>query len=232
VVTLQTPTASVKRAIQQASATSQQTVLGASLPPEGAGTAADATAAIKAIAHAFSAYLEELSRLVSHVSGDTVTAGLAKSSGRDIASSQSEAAAIKGTLAPIVSSLISGIHGVTLEISALRGAYPQFTGLHSASMVEELISEPGWTRKVTSALTLTDADRTIVADAAGSAFTVTLPAAPSADQEFRFIRINSGANDVTIGGNGKNINGSGTKVLTTQYENAHLVYDGTEWWVI
>lgn len=81
----------------------------------------------------------------------------------------------------------------------------------------------------TAAYTLTKSDYIVEGNATTAAFSLTLPAAPVTGQVYYIVRTNSGANNLTIDGNGKNINGSATLVLTTQYEAAQLVYNGTEW---
>lgn len=82
-----------------------------------------------------------------------------------------------------------------------------------------------------SAYTVGACDRTVIADAAGGAFTVTLPAASSSKgMRVSVHRANSGANAVTIATAGGNINESATATLSAQYEKRELVSDGVQWW--
>jgi hypothetical protein len=83
----------------------------------------------------------------------------------------------------------------------------------------------------TGAYTLTDADEVVDADATSAAFQVTLPTAVGRNgRHFRVTRINSGANNVTIGTtSSQTINGASTKVLTAQWQSALLYSNGSNW---
>lgn len=82
---------------------------------------------------------------------------------------------------------------------------------------------------LTANFTLRKSDYVVEANATSGAFTITLPAAPVTGQVYYIVRINSGANNVTIDGNAKNINGAATLVLSNQYDTAQIVYNGTQW---
>lgn len=65
----------------------------------------------------------------------------------------------------------------------------------------------------------------------GAATTVTLPTAPNTG---RMLIVKDGkgdaaANNITVDGNGKTIDGAGTKVISTNYDLRRLVYNGSEW---
>ena len=84
-----------------------------------------------------------------------------------------------------------------------------------------------------SSYTTTDDDFLILADAVGGAITIILP--PAADvlhQVFVIKRLNSGANSVTIDGNGANIDGSPTFVISVQYNSIMVFCDGTNYHII
>jgi len=68
----------------------------------------------------------------------------------------------------------------------------------------------------------------------GAATTVTLPSSPNTD---RLLVIKDGkgdaaANNITISGNGKNIDGSASVTISTNYGVSRIVYNGTQWNVI
>lgn len=86
-------------------------------------------------------------------------------------------------------------------------------------------------RSVTTATTIVDSDAVIAADATGGAITVTLPvAAKNRGREFWVIRLNGGANAVTLdGADSETINGATTLALGSQYAVAHIVCTGTAW---
>jgi len=95
--------------------------------------------------------------------------------------------------------------------------------------------------KVTSVATavspyaLLGTDFFVACDATGGALTITLPASPSTG---RYVIVSdavgqSGANTITIDGNGKNISLAGTsaatKTITTNYKAVGIIYNGTIW---
>lgn len=83
----------------------------------------------------------------------------------------------------------------------------------------------------TAAYTITVLDEIILADAAGGAFTLTLPtAAAMSGHGVYVVRMNLGVNAVTIDADGAElINGTTTAVLTLQYQSILLWSDGTQW---
>jgi len=88
------------------------------------------------------------------------------------------------------------------------------------------------------ALTLTSAHRSVIADAVGGAFDVTLPTAASAftngvGREYKIKRINAGGNKVTVAANGaETIDGVATFKLNQQFDHVTVQSDGTEWHVL
>src|SRR5262249_2706135 len=82
-------------------------------------------------------------------------------------------------------------------------------------------------RTVTGNDNATALDFLIRADATTGALTETLLASPPAGQIINVKKIDGTANNVTIAGNGHNIDGAATKVLTAQYQTAQLQYDAT-----
>lgn len=86
----------------------------------------------------------------------------------------------------------------------------------------------------TTTYTILNTDRVITANAAGGAFTLTLPTASGINgRVLQIKKIDSTINVVTIDGNSsETIDGSLTKKLCTQYESITLVSDGTNWLVL
>ena len=79
-----------------------------------------------------------------------------------------------------------------------------------------------------SALSLT-AGQLIQYDCSGAGFSVLLPSVPYDGLTFVFSENAGSANNFTIDGNGKNINGAATKVVGTAYLRTTLRYNGTQW---
>jgi len=85
----------------------------------------------------------------------------------------------------------------------------------------------------TAAYILTAADSVLLADATGGAFTVALPSPSSiAGRQYTIKKIDSSANTVTIASTAGNIDGATTKVLSSQWQAARVVSDGSNWFVI
>jgi hypothetical protein len=88
-----------------------------------------------------------------------------------------------------------------------------------------------WSTKTTT-YTITTADTGILADATSAAFTVTLPTAVGATQQYVVKRKNSGANAVTVGTtSSQTIDGATTFVLSTQYQSITLGSDNANWYI-
>lgn len=89
------------------------------------------------------------------------------------------------------------------------------------------------TTGATHAMAATD-DVIVVNKASGSATTVNLVASPATG---KVVLVKDGkgdaaTNNITISGNGKNIDGAATDVLNRNYGSAWLVYNGTQWNVL
>lgn len=74
-------------------------------------------------------------------------------------------------------------------------------------------------------------DFLVIGNTTSGSFTVNLPAIPNQGDTYT-VKKSVAANTLTIGGNGKNIDGSGSVALTTQYSSRTVIYNGTEWSVI
>jgi hypothetical protein len=81
----------------------------------------------------------------------------------------------------------------------------------------------------TAAYTVLPTDGLLRGDCTSAAFTITLPAAPYLGETHTFKKIDASANALTISGNGKDIDGAATNVLSTQYAHARLTYNGATW---
>jgi hypothetical protein len=85
----------------------------------------------------------------------------------------------------------------------------------------------------TGAYTATSLDHTILCDASGGAFPITLPAAATVTGIIYYIKkIDSSASNVTIDGDGADIDGDPTAVITTQNESLMIQSDGSSWYIL
>ena len=116
-------------------------------------------------------------------------------------------------------------------------------GTHSYIQIYSLATQ-SWTRfagegvltttAVTGAVTLDATYHVVLADATSAAFTVTLPAAATnSGRSYHIKKVDASANAVTVDGNGaETIDGTTTKVITTQYDSIHIVCNGSTWHII
>lgn len=76
-------------------------------------------------------------------------------------------------------------------------------------------------------------DSIIEADDTSGSFSVILPATVVAGKEYIVIKVNSGANTVTLDGNGNNITGAATQTLVSQFASISVVgaSDAAEWFI-
>jgi len=83
----------------------------------------------------------------------------------------------------------------------------------------------------TAAYTATKSDGLILCDATAAAFTVTLPSAANIEgKALELVKIDSGANAVTVDGNGsETISGSANVSLASQWDVTVVRSDGTNW---
>ena len=87
---------------------------------------------------------------------------------------------------------------------------------------------------IAGATTLDSEDLIVLCNAAGGAFTVTLPAAASnGDRVYWIKKIDSSANAVTIDPNGgEEIEGDTDLDLSLYGESVTIACDATQWWII
>ena len=79
----------------------------------------------------------------------------------------------------------------------------------------------------TTTATLDNQDSYVICQGGGSAFTVTLPASPTNGEFFAIKRASTMSADLTISGNGNNIDGQSTIILESAGAAVSVVYDST-----
>lgn len=138
----------------------------------------------------------------------------------------------------------TGTSGSTLTAtwSAASDAWVAFVATFSGTGTTATYNGPGSINGVParveglSSVSLTGANgvtasQTVVfCDTTSAGYSVTLPASPKTN-EWHIVRNTAALNTCTINGNGRNIDKSGTKALTTG-QGAMIVYDGTAWWTM
>lgn len=86
----------------------------------------------------------------------------------------------------------------------------------------------------TSGYAVATNDQLVVLDATGGAFTVTLPASPVDCEWHSWKVISVSGGNITLQGNGHNIDSAATKVLSTQWQYIAVEYDSNagKWWIV
>lgn len=114
-----------------------------------------------------------------------------------------------------------------LDIEEQMGRWSD-AGLRTLDQIPQAF--PWATKAVTTTYTVEPFVRVVLANAAGGAFTVTLPnAVARMGQQPIFVkRTNAGA-AVTVGSAGGTIDGAATQSLASQYAVQGYVSDGTNW---
>lgn len=87
---------------------------------------------------------------------------------------------------------------------------------------------------VSTTYTVLKSDDIIFTDSTGGAFTITLPITPLNGEIYAIKDTNGTAatNNITVSGNGKNIDGFSTFLLNQAYAESSFVYNGTQWSVL
>lgn len=122
---------------------------------------------------------------------------------------------------------------VTNSIAGAKGSYPGWVFDGAAWNPMAPIGNAIGTISTGTVLT-TASTPTLLCNATGGAFTVTLPtAASTSGQIFNIKKTDSSANAVTIDPNGaETIDGASTLVLNTQWQSAQIQSNGTAWYLL
>jgi hypothetical protein len=110
----------------------------------------------------------------------------------------------------------------------------QVGGVTNASVTDsKFVMNKGWRRNVTAVSTTYQVlvSDEYIAATTSSAYTVTMPAAPTTGDTHTFKDVSGGAgtNTLTISGNGTNIDGSASIVLNQAYAAVTLTFTGSQW---
>lgn len=124
-----------------------------------------------------------------------------------------------------------------LAAKAADASVVHLAGTETVTGAKTFSLPPNWaTQSVSGTATLSQASAPVVlTDTTSAAFTLTLPAAPVTGEWFIIVDDTGQWNthNLTIGRNGKNIDGAAANLtLSNQWGKVIVYYDGTAWWVI
>ncbi len=168
--------------------------------------------------------------------GKCSIAGVSYLSGSKLTQISSGFAGMSNPMTTQGSLILGGIGGVPTEL--FKGAPLQIPHVTADGSTIEYInftsSNIGNTvNTISSNYTVSGTDYIILANAASGNIIITLyTAINNKGKVLKFKKIDSSANTITIDGNGsETIDGSITKVLSTQYSILSIVSDGTNWYI-
>jgi len=109
---------------------------------------------------------------------------------------------------------------------------PDFTNITSRLTRGDIFSTMADT--TTASIILATTTYHMDVDATSGVITVTLEPSPVDGQTHSVAKTDAGGNAVTVSGNGKNINGSATSSLASQYDTEQYIFiaDNDEWRII
>lgn len=126
----------------------------------------------------------------------------------------------------------TGAAGVPSVVAGAAGVLVGSTSAVPSWSTSPILGYTINTTAKTTGYTALATDDIIVCDATSGPFTVLLPAAPSTGMNFVIKKIDSSTNAVTIGGNGKTIDGGSNASVPAQWNSISVVYNGTVWYII
>lgn len=112
---------------------------------------------------------------------------------------------------------------ITEQDATNRVIIDQDFGITTIGRIEEIN-----TTAKTANYTVTTSDDIVLCDSSGGAFTVTLPASPENGRTYTIV-LETGGFTLTVDGNGKNINGTSTKLMASTGSAMQIIYNGTQW---
>ena len=130
-----------------------------------------------------------------------------------------------------VGDLFLGADGTLFRATAAIAAGSQATAeAAEAAAVATPLTTPSNIKTQAAAYTAVASDN-IFADTSGAAFAVTLPLTPAIGDTVRIIDATGsfGTNNLTINGNGNNVEGAATAIASIDYGIYELHFTGTEW---
>ena len=144
--------------------------------------------------------------------------------GEDSANSWSK---IKIALSSLKSYIQTAFDSVYLKLDASNDPITAPLEIEGAITATGVIENVNTTAK-TANYTITATDDNVICDTSGGAFTITLPASPENGRVYTII-LETAGNILTLDGNGKNIVGAATLLITSADDAAVVVYNGTQW---
>ena len=103
----------------------------------------------------------------------------------------------------------------------------------NGGMTSYVYSGTQWVGTTITTLTIDTSDSIILCDTSSGAYTLYLPSSPPTGMQVTFKDTgNATTNNITINGNGNNIDNATTILINTNYGKVTMVFDTNQWFVI
>jgi hypothetical protein len=134
-----------------------------------------------------------------------------------------------GSLGP--SGVTAGAYGTASQVGTFTvDAAGLITAASNTQIYLDRLRLPVST-KTSGPYTILATDFLVIGDTTSGSFSILLPATPAAGDTY-CVKKSVAANTLTLDGNGKNIDGTASIAITTQYTSYTVIYNGTEWSII
>jgi len=173
---------------------------------------------------------------ITNTNTDMILSPVATSLGREYIFKRRETGAGKIIVRPAPGEKLNGLVDGSVTLAADNSTLEVVCGPDSWWVTTEIdAAQLPLVNTTSTTYTLSKSDKTILADASSSSFTVTLPGAATVEtgKTYTIKRTNAGANTVIVDGNGsETIDGIASLRLNQRFDYLQLQSDGTNWMVI
>lgn len=141
---------------------------------------------------------------------------------------------VQRTPALVLNYLVNDAEGAPTSVPTLNTRYEVMVNFNDADqqMVWHLQEHNASITYTAGTHTITNGYELILCDTSGGAVTVDLPDPTLSKGKKYYFKKTTTSHQVTITGGGADIDGSATKVMTTQFETCTVISNGVQWWLI
>ena len=141
---------------------------------------------------------------------------------------------VQRTPALVLNYLVNDAEGAPTSVPTLNTRYEVMVHFNDADqqMVWHLQEHNASITYTAGTHTITNGYELILCDTSGGGVTVDLPDPTLSKGKKYYFKKTTTSHQVTITGGGADIDGSATKVMTTQFETCTVISNGVQWWLI
>lgn len=141
---------------------------------------------------------------------------------------------VQRTPALVLNYLVNDAEGAPTSVPTLNTRYEVMVNFNDADqqMVWHLQEHNASVTYTAGSHTITNGYELILCDTSGGTVNVDLPDPTLSKGKKYYFKKTTTSHQVTITGGGADIDGSATKVMTTQFETCTVISNGVQWWLI